>query len=171
MGKILYANQDGVHVLKFVGDVRLTLGPTISSFLEHLKKDDNFKSMIVDVSAADTIDSTSLGLIAKVAISTREKFDSPTTIVSPNEDITRVLESMAMEEVCMISREEPSLTPELTELPQEIAADDVLREQVLDAHKVLMGLSDENCDKFRDLVDALENERDADNPRRAAGHL
>ncbi len=167
MGKILYANQDGAHVLKFIGDVRLNLSPTLATFLERLKSDDHFKAMIVDVSESDNIDSTSLGLIAKVAICTREMFESQTTIVSPREDITRILESMAMEEVCVISREAPSATPEMIELPQEIAGDDVVREQVLDAHRTLMTLSEENCNKFQDLVDALESEGEDSKPKRA----
>ena len=34
-----------------------------------------------------------------------------------------------------------------------------MRDQVLDAHKVLMTLNDQNSDKFRDLVEALEYEK------------
>jgi hypothetical protein len=38
MGKILFAEKEGVFVLKFVGDVRVTLGPTISTFLDNIGK-------------------------------------------------------------------------------------------------------------------------------------
>jgi anti-anti-sigma regulatory factor len=167
MGKILYAEHDGIHVLKFVGDVRLSLGPTISTFLEQLHDCNQFGSMIVDLSETDAIDSTALGLIAKIAICTKEDFKCATCIVSPRQDITRILTSMAMEQVCVVSSE--AITDEATmrELPQEIASEHVMREQVLDAHRTLMSLGEENEVKFRDLVDALENEKSGDAPKTA----
>jgi anti-anti-sigma factor len=160
MGKILFAEQEGVSVLKFIGDVRLTLGPTISTFLEKLESSDHFESMIIDLSETETIDSTALGLIAKIAICTRENFGSATSIVSPREDITRVLTSMAMEQVCVVTSEVISDATGLQELPTEITSEEVMREQVLDAHKTLIALDDQNCDKFQDLVDALESEKE-----------
>lgn len=160
MGKILFAEQDGVHVLKFIGDVRLTLGPTIATFLEKLGSCDHFQSMIIDLSETETIDSTALGLIAKIAICTREEFASATSIVSPREDITRVLSSMAMEQVCVVTGEVVSDASDLRELPTEITSEEAMRDQVLDAHKTLMALDDQNCDKFQDLVEALEYEKE-----------
>ncbi|MDE0988643.1 MAG: STAS domain-containing protein [Pseudomonadales bacterium] len=161
MGKILFAEQDGVHVLKFIGEVRLTLGPTISTFLAKLESCDHFQSMIIDLSETETIDSTALGLIAKIGICTREYFDSGASIVSPREDITRVLSSMAMEQVCVITSDDVVTEASgLQELPTEITSEEVLRDQVLDAHKTLMALGDQNFDKFQDLVEVLENEKE-----------
>ena len=37
-GKILQASQDGVYVLKLLGDVRLTLCKTFDDFIEDMKK-------------------------------------------------------------------------------------------------------------------------------------
>ena len=177
MGKILFAEQDGVHVLKFIGEVRLTLGPTISTFLAKLESCDHFQSMIIDLSETETIDSTALGLIAKIGICTREYFDSRASIVSPREDITRVLNSMAMEQVCVVTSDGVvSEASGLQELPTEITSEEVLRDQVLDAHKTLMALADQNFDKFQDLVEALENEKEQERsgdktgrPTRATG--
>jgi anti-anti-sigma regulatory factor len=170
MGKILFAEQDGVHVLKFIGDVRLTLGPTISTFLEKLESCDHFKSMIIDLSETETIDSTALGLIAKIAICTREQFGSATSIVSPCEDITRVLTSMAMEQVCVVTKEVVSDAAGMQELPTEITSEAVMRDQVLDAHKTLMALGDQNSDKFQDLVEALEYEKEHEGSGKKSGH-
>ena len=161
MGKILFAEQDGVHVLKFIGEVRLTLGPTISTFLAKLESCDHFQSMIIDLSETETIDSTALGLIAKIGICTREYFDSRASIVSPREDITRILSSMAMEQVCVVTSDDVVAEASgLQELPREITSEEVLRDQVLDAHKTLMALADQNFDKFQDLVEALEHEKE-----------
>ena len=169
MGKILFAEQDGVHVLKFVGEVRLILGPTISTFLEKLESSDNFQSMIIDLSETETIDSTALGLIAKIGICTHEYFDSVASIVSPREDITRVLRSMAMEQVCVVTSEMVLEASSLQELPTEITSEEVMLDQVLDAHKTLMALGDQNFDKFQDLVEGLEYEKEHERSRVKSG--
>ncbi len=159
VGKILYAEKDGVHVLKFVGDVRLTLGPTITTFLEHLRSCEGFKSIVVDMSETEGIDSTALGLLAKVAICSKESFDSKPSIVCPNHDITRLLRSMAIEQVCVLLEKTPATNIDLAELPGRVVSEEVMRDEVIDAHKVLMSLDVENQGKFKDLVDALEEEK------------
>lgn len=160
MDKILLAEDNGIFALKFVGEVRLNLGPTISSFQDRLRQASNFRGMVIDLSETSAIDSTALGLIAKIAITTQEAFNSTTSIISPDEDITRILKSMAMEEVCVIVSERlVDESGNLVELSQEVASEDVIREQVIDAHRTLMKLNKGNRDKFHDLVEALESER------------
>lgn len=187
-GKILYAEQDGVHFLKFVGDVRLTLGPTISSFLEHLRSCESFRSMIIDLSETKGIDSTALGLLAKVALCTSESFNSLPSVFCPSDNIDRLLKSMAMDQVCHLVKANPisqassqggndasgqrsqdasaqNFTIEqysaggLQELPSKESSEAELLEEVLQAHKTLMNIDDGNKTRFRDLVESLEGER------------
>ena len=160
MGKILFAEHKGVHVLKFVGDVRLTLGPTIAAFLDQLKKAGDFKAIVLDMSETEAIDSTALGLVAKIAICTKENFDCAPSIICPNDDITRILTSMAMDKVCILIRDSTVDGNGMLELPREVVSEDKLREQVLEAHKTLMSLNAHNRDSFKDLVDALEQEKE-----------
>lgn len=159
MGKILYAERNGVHVLKFVGDVRLSMGPTIAAFLDQLRQSAGFKSIIIDLSETEAIDSTALGLLAKVAICTKDAFSCAPSIISPNDDITRILVSMAMDKVCVLVNESAVSGDDMLELPSEAVSEDVLRDQVLEAHKTLMTLNKENRDEFQDLVAALEEEK------------
>ncbi len=165
MGKILFAERDGVHVLKFIGDVRVPLGPTLNSFLTRLSRCENFKSMVIDLSETTGIDSTSLGLLAKISLKTQEIFQTRSTIISPDEDITRILLSMGFDQVFIILQELVTDCDPPDELPVEIMSEASLRNQVIEAHKVLMSLNEKNHDEFRDLVDALENEGSPDIPR------
>ena len=158
MGKILVAKKDGVHMLKFVGDVRLTLGPTIATYMDQLNSDDDFRSVIIDLTETVSIDSTALGLIAKIGIRTREQFDSVTTIIAPNADIKRVLESMAMQLVCLVIAQPVEDDSTNLQLPQEVASEASLKEQVLEAHRTLMSMNEDNYQNFKELVEALENE-------------
>ena len=171
MGSILFAEKDGVHVLKFVGDVRLSLGPTLVAYLEKLESCRQFNGMIIDLSGTGTIDSTALGLIARIAICTRERFNTATSIISPREDITRILKSMAMEEVCVIRQDVPDEDADLSELPLVVCAEDTMRKQVLEAHRTLMNFNAENFEKFHDLVDALEKEEGDQAPAKKSACL
>ena len=58
MGTILFAQVENVQVLKLSGDVRVTLGPTISRYLESIGQDTKLKSIIIDLTEAIGIDST-----------------------------------------------------------------------------------------------------------------
>ena len=163
-GRILFAAHDGVHVLKFVGDVRVTLGPAISEFLDKIGNCASFQSIVIDLSETVGIDSTSLGLLAKIAMRVDESFGAVPTIISTNEDITRILLSMGFDQVFVIVRERGEGLAEAsaaTELPCGRVSEGEMRQQVLDAHRTLMSMNDTNHDTFKDLVNALESEASA----------
>ena len=159
MGKILSAEIDGLFILKFTGDVRITLGPTISTFLDNVSRCKSFRSVVIDLTETRNIDSTALGMLAKISLRTQEGFDSKPVIISTNEDITRILLSVGFEDVFVIIREAATSETDLQELPEHIMCEARLRAQVLEAHRILMALNENNCLEFRDLVEALEEER------------
>jgi anti-anti-sigma regulatory factor len=160
-GKLLVAEKDGVHVLKFVGDVRVTLGPTIDAFLTSLLETVDFKSVIIDLTETIGIDSTSLGFIAKISIGAKNSFGIVPTIVSTNEDITRILLSMGFDQVFLIIKEPMESSVKMGEVPFKNVAEDDLRKKVVEAHQVLMQLNEDNQNTFKDLVVALQHEQDS----------
>jgi len=155
-GKILVGEHNGVYVLKFTGDVRVTLCSTVDSFLSSLFARDDFRSVLVDLTETQGIDSTSLGLLAKLSLATQRRFGVLPTLVSTNPEINRVLETMGFDDVFHIVTEPLVDTEQLGELPKVEASEEDLREKVLEAHLALMDLNEENRESFRDLVSALE---------------
>jgi anti-anti-sigma factor len=160
MGKILFAKQDDVRVLKFVGDVRVTLGPTISNFLDKIKTAKQLRSIIIDLTETTGIDSTTLGLLAKISLQSQKVLNAKPTLVSNNEDINRILSSMGFEQVFVIVHDLVTDCEELGELPTQMVSESALRQQVVEAHKVLMQLNTKNHSSFFDLVEALEKEQE-----------
>ncbi|MFT5887241.1 MAG: anti-anti-sigma factor [Zhongshania sp.] len=157
-GRILVAGQDGAFVIKLVGDVRLTLCTTLDEFFDEMLSGEGFASVVVDLSDAVNVDSTTLGLLAKLAIKAKDRFQFVPLILSTNPDITRVLSSMGFDRVFRI-REEPLLDDEdLGELPVLPCSEDSVKRKVLEAHRTLMGLSDSNHAKFHELVSLLEGQ-------------
>ncbi len=157
-GKILVAEHDGAFVVKLVGDVRLTLCTTMDEFFDEMLASNGFASVVIDLADAINVDSTTLGLLAKLAIKAKAAHCFVPLILSTNPDITRVLESMGFDKVFRI-RQEPLLDDEdLGELPMLHEDEEGVRDKGLEAHRVLMGLSESNKAKFRELVTLLEGQ-------------
>ncbi len=159
--KILQAACSGVHVLKLVGEVRLNFCSTIDTAIQSTTKDPNFATVVVDLSEATLIDSTTLGMLAKLAILAKKKSHFLPSLVSTNPDITRIITTMGFDTVFLIL-EKPAMTEQsLRELPIKELNEVELRENVLNAHKILMKLNEHNREQFKDLVATLENETES----------
>jgi len=158
-GRILVGDHNGVYIIRFEGDVRLTLCGSFDRYLEGMLADPNFVSMLVDLSAARAVDSTSLGVLAKLSIEVQRKNQRIPALVCSTPDILRILDSMGFDDVYAIV--DSNYVPEspLAELPlTSDLNEDQMREQVISAHKVLMDMNAKNADTFKDLVSALEAE-------------
>lgn len=159
-GKIQFAESKGTYLLKLLGEVRLTLCPALEAFLDKVVGESHFTAIIIDLSETDTIDSTSLGLLAKLSIRAQKQLGSPPVLISPQEDITRILLSMGFEQVFTIVKtlKEPIAAVSLEDIPYDSTTsnEQATHNQVLDAHRVLMNLNDENRQTFSELVQQLE---------------
>ena len=98
-GRIIVADQEGTHVIKFLGDVRLTLCPALDQYLDNMFNSRYFKTILIDLTEAEGIDSTTLGMLAKMSIRMKKKMGFVPTLVSINDNITRVLLSMGFDKV------------------------------------------------------------------------
>lgn len=155
-GKIQFAEHDGTFVLKFVGEIRLTLCSSLDTTIEHIFAASNFSSIIIDLTETASIDSTTLGLLAKLSILSRQKVGLLPTVVTTHADISRLLESMGFDQVFNIV-DQPLPCPEiLTDLPAQDQSEALVKAKVIEAHRILMDLNDSNHESFRDLVNVLE---------------
>lgn len=154
---ILAAEDKGHYVIKMSGDVRLTLCATIYEYLDAMFTDKNFCGIIVDLTEVEGIDSTTLGLLAKLALRSRKVLGTPPVLFSPNASITRLLHSMGFEHIFIIREERASRDEDLHVLPEIRTDEQDVRHRVIAAHRTLMGLNDSNQQAFSSLVNTLEN--------------
>lgn len=155
-GKIQFAEQNGTFVLKFVGEIRLTLCSALDATIEKIFSSLNFSAIIIDLTESRSIDSTTLGLLAKLSILSRQKVGMLPTLVTTHEDISRLLQSMGFDQVFNIVDQPPPTPEQLADLPMQDQSEDVVKAKVLEAHRILMSLNESNREAFRDLVSALE---------------
>ena len=156
-GKIQFAESEGTFVLKFIGDVRLTLCAALDAYIEKIFSVLTFNAIIIDLTETDGIDSTSLGLLAKLSILSRQKVGFLPTLVSTQDDMNRLLQSMGFDQVFNIVSEVTPSASEREDLPGQELSEELVKDKVLEAHRILMNLNDHNREAFRDLVNALES--------------
>lgn len=155
-GKILAAQHGGTTVLKLVGDVRLTMSTSLDNFIVAMFEEAEFASVSIDLSEADGLDSTTLGLLAKVAIKAREQFQFTPLLVCSDPSIVKLLESMCFNTIFDIREQAPEQLSDFGEVPVAVSGEAEVQQKVLEAHRLLMGLSEENAERFRELVCSLE---------------
>ncbi|MBV1883153.1 MAG: STAS domain-containing protein [Pseudomonadales bacterium] len=163
-GKMLYAVHNGTYVIQLCGDVRLSMCSALDHFLDAMFEDPVLSSVLIDLCEADGIDSTTLGLLAKISVSSQAKFQRLPTIISTRPDISRILESMGFESVFNIVHEKTnsanSQTPEcVNEVPAWESSEQEVCCKVLEAHRTLMQLNEQNKNTFQHVVAALEAEQ------------
>lgn len=135
----------------------MTLCNTIDYCMQKKFDEASFDHVLVDLQETQGIDSTTLGLLAKLSIKAKKRTGQVPTVVSPNPDITRTMLSMGFDEsVFEIIRQPTPEFEDLSEIPQLQVSEDGIRDKVIEAHKILMSLNDNNKDIFNDLVKELE---------------
>lgn len=157
-GRILVVDHDGTHVLKFLGDVRLTLCPALDQYLDNIFNSRHFKTILIDLTETQGIDSTSLGMLAKMSIRMKKQMGFVPTLVSVNDNITRVLLSMGFEKVFVLVKHLDEDPEPMQELAEGGFSDLSVQQKVLEAHRTLMGMNQKNRQEFKNLVDVLESQ-------------
>ena len=158
--RICAASNDGAHVLKLQGDVRLTMCTALDQYFQGMFAEPDFVSVWVDVTEADGLDSTTLGMLAQLAIQTRERFHFQPAIFSINPSIDRLLDTMGFDQLFERRNECCNTDASIKEIPAVACEEGEVAKQVLAAHRTLMSISDENAGAFRDLVTTLERAED-----------
>lgn len=156
--KILYSKSEQKYFIKLIGNLRFTSGHDFDSLLNVIFHDPDVKDIMVDMSEADYLDSTILGLLAKTANFMIKKFKRKITVLSINEDINYLLDSIGLSKVFIIVKT-CDCTPEmLQKIPNLESSEQENALTILNAHKELVKLNKKNHEVFKDVIKLLEQE-------------
>ncbi len=165
--KIYYAENSGIHGLKYVGQIRYTIGASLDKFIKTLFDGPSPEGFMVDLREVETIDSTNLGLLARIANLMKQRGAPNVTLVSTNEDVNRLLISIGFDEVFDIVDETGHIMTDSQELGLQEDTGSEMAQTVLDAHRELMSINDDNKARFKDIIELFEQQ--LENPRQALG--
>jgi anti-anti-sigma factor len=156
-GKILVSDKDGNYLIKFSGDVRVNLCGSLNHHMAAIFGSTDVQHVVIDMLEAECVDSTTLGLIAKLALHCRKEYNINMQLFCQNPSILRTLDCMSFDEIIDICQEVPDIDAELHAIETVNADIDEVRRQVLEAHKLLTQLSPDSSKEFTDLIRALES--------------
>ena len=165
--KVYYASNLDIHGLKFVGHIRYTIGASLNKFITSLFSGPKPKGFMIDLRETKTIDSTNLGLLARIANLMKECGGPRVTLVSTNEDINNLLFSICFDEVFDIVDEAGHAMSDSRELGLQVNTGPAMAETILDAHRTLMAIGDDNRARFQDVVELIEQK--LAKPKQATG--
>ncbi|MFH7808985.1 MULTISPECIES: anti-anti-sigma factor GigB [unclassified Acinetobacter] len=160
-GHVEYASLNGTHIFKLIGEVRAQSCISLDKLLNRIEQQSNVVGAIVDLTQTTFIDSTVLGILAKLGLKLKQIHNIQAVMLSTNSDITTLANSMGLGQVFVILNYcgDPNVcTLELTE--EHITHRNMLT-TVLDAHKTLMELNQSNQNMFEPLVKQLQKEQDS----------
>jgi len=157
-GRILFAVSDNRCFVRLEGSIRHTISAGFDAFIGRLCSEIAVDDIVIDLTKATYIDSTNLGLLAKIALCVRDNLAGKATIVSQNEGINSVLHVMGLDG--MFAMMEKLETPEedYRPIPAVRLGAQKRAEVILKAHKALIHINEKNKDVFGNVVRALENE-------------
>jgi len=158
LGHVTHATHNGVHVLRYFGSVNYTLAPGLQRFLDGIIHDGRVSGLVFDLSAAESLDSTNLGLMARANEEVRDAGAGNSVIISSNEDIDGVLRSMGFDQSFEVvaSGEAAETDAEPVESAPPSAAE--LQRTMIEAHRALMRLSEAGRLEFEPVVACLERD-------------
>ena len=147
--------------LRLKGDVRVPWCVSLETFCETAIGQIGDGQVYVDLTLADNLDSTTLGVLAKVAIMASRDTHHRAMLLCDNEDLLRLAMSMGFEQVFEICSAQNQKLDHISyrELPLVDCSEGDMQDAVIDAHQTLIDMTEDNRQAFEGLVDALKEKR------------
>ena len=159
-GHVEYASLNGTHIFKLIGEVRAQSCISLDKLLHKLEQHPNVVGAMVDLTQTTFIDSTVLGVLAKLGLKLKQTHKIQAVMLSTNPDITTLANSMGLGQVFVILNYcgDPQICTRA--LVEENITHSAMLNTVLEAHKTLMQLNQSNQNMFEPLVKQLEKEQE-----------
>jgi anti-anti-sigma regulatory factor len=154
-GEIHYGADGGSGVVQFVGDIRYTMCCAFDKLLDVQLSRSDLQRFFIDLRQATAVDSTTLGLMAKIANTLAENGHPKPIVLSVNPDINELLDSLGFDEIFEIRPDAPDCPTPTRQLAVADPAKQQMSRVVLNAHLSLSDLNDNNREQFRGVVEAL----------------
>jgi anti-anti-sigma factor len=157
-GKFLYGILGGTCVIKPVGNVSYRIGGSFDRFISRVLADNTIEDFVIDLTETEYIDSTNLGLLARIQACSVDKFGKQPTVISPNDTIRTILTNLGFDRLFTIVDEADTPPPSFRETPESHEDAKALAEVLLSAHRYLMNTNAKNAVTFREIVGQLEKD-------------
>jgi len=158
--RAFYGQVDATSVLRLTGPIRYVAAQALRQRVDELFRADARAGVLVDLSAVDAIDSTAMGLLARIGRASLRRSARRAVLACPENDVAATLRAAAFDELFVMLEQYPfdESATTLAELPLDRTSAPSLElgRIVLDAHRDLASVSARNVEAYRDVIAALE---------------
>lgn len=157
-GEVYYAVTGDRAYLKLVGVIRHPISQRLNSAMGRIFSQAEVRGVVVDLQQAEFIDSTCLGLLARVASRCLELGCERPVIVSVQPDINHLLCVMGFDRVFVLVADPAAPT---TGLATASGLADIDKRPdpklILEAHRALCQMNEQNQHLFQNVIEQLES--------------
>jgi len=155
-GSIFSARLETIEYIKFVGVIRYTQCTGLEAYIESLFESPSFSEMVIDLNEADMLDSTALGLLARISIEYKKISDKKAVLFLQSGELAHILKRVCFDQVFnIIAKSKNKNDMNFVELNSISKSEDEVMEYVIEAHKNLAKISEKNQHYFTDITQAL----------------
>lgn len=154
--KVLYAIENRCLYLKMTGAIRHLQCASLDVLFRKVTEQDQVNKFVVDLRQATYLDSTSLGMIARMARYMKKKSDDKLVLISINKDVNQILNLVQFSSVANIVDKWENLPEKFFETDQIIKPIQSLREMIIQSHQELSQINENNRKKFITVIESLE---------------
>jgi anti-anti-sigma regulatory factor len=150
---ISVARKEDTEYIRFKGVIRYSQCAGLEHHIEQIFMRKDFKQVIIDLEKAEMLDSTALGLLARVAIEARKFLSDKPIIFVKNGDILRILQRVCFDQVFNILADGKVLSSsQFFDISTLQMNENQTLETVIRAHQDLASLSASNKEMFKDIT-------------------
>ena len=159
---ILYVLENRCLYLNMVGEIRHTLCVGLDTLIRQMIQQNQVDKFVVDLRQTSFLDSTSLGIIARMAKHMQNNSSDKPILISTNDDIDQILNSVQFNTIAQIVTSWDNLPEQYIEIDIHPKETRNPREIVLESHKELTRINKDNLDKFVGVIESLEKKYNRD---------
>ena len=154
-GRYLYRRDGSRIFFKMKGYLKFTESFGLDHLIDELLEQD-IDQALIDLNEVSYIDSTNLGIIARIAEAMRRRNKS-LTIYSENDDVNDILASVGFDKVCVILKHHEDVR-NLAEVARLDVQGREMAESMIRAHRKLIEMNEANKEVFQDIIELMEED-------------
>jgi anti-anti-sigma regulatory factor len=156
-GTARYAHEKGTWIIKLAGDIRHPLGPALNALLDRALGEPGDSRFVIDLAEAENIDSTCLGILARIPNQPTTADGPRPVIITGGGDIAELLLAVCFDRLFDLVDSADAAPSPLVTAPTIAVGREEMLDLLLDSHRRLCAIDARTHAVFRDVVEALEN--------------
>ena len=150
------ALHQGTYFLRLSGKLCFSSSVPFSEIIDLIGTTQGCKGVMADLREVSMIDSTHLGLLARLALELKKNLGKQLTIVSTGEHVPKALMMTGLQHFALLLDAHAGDMPPTESMQTLPESKRTVAEVMLEAHQTLVGLNQENENTYQDFVTMLE---------------